>query len=111
MDEMLHAGLGLPGLTAGANREAEAPPGRDLFEVAKFLIPTDAHLVHGCLVANGVPAVVADSNQADLMFGPALGGVRILAPEAYLAQAREVLAAYERGDFLLDDDTDVGQPD
>jgi hypothetical protein len=110
MEELLRAALGVPGLTAGAHMEAEALPGRDLFEVAKFLIPTDAYVVHGCLVANGVPAVVADSNQADLMFGPALGGVRILAPEAHLARAREILAAYERGDFQLDDDADVGEP-
>jgi hypothetical protein len=109
MNEILRAGLGVPDLTAGASMEAEALPGRDLFEVAKFLLPTDAHMVHGCLVASGVPAVVADLNQADLMFGPALGGVRILAPEAYLSQAREVLAAYERGDYALDDDADVGE--
>lgn len=112
MEELLRAGLGMPGREAGAGMEAEALPGRDLFVVAKCLVPTDAYLLQGCLVAGGVPAVVADANhvQADLLIAPALGGVRILAPEAFLAQAEEILAAYERGDYQLDDDADVGEP-
>jgi hypothetical protein len=94
----------------GAAAHGEAMPGRDLFTVARCMVPTDAWLLRGVLVAGGVPAVVADANhvQADLLIAPALGGVRILAPQAYLAQAAEIIAAYERGDFALDDDTDVG---
>jgi hypothetical protein len=104
--------LGEHGRTAAAGMEAEALPGRDLFVVAKCLVPTDAYLLQGCLVAGGVPAVVADANhvQADLLIAPALGGVRILAPAAFLVQAKEILAAYERGDYRLDEDADVGDP-
>ena len=67
-------------------------------------------MVQGCLTAAGIPAVVVDANhaQADQLIAPAMGGVRILVPEAYLAQTAEVLAAFERGDFTLSDDTDVG---
>jgi hypothetical protein len=106
MEELLRAGHMASAL------DAEALPGRDLFVVAKCLVPTDAYLLAGCLVAGGVPAVVADANhvQADLLIAPALGGVRILAPASFLAQAEEILAAYERGDYQLDDDTDVGDP-
>lgn len=91
--------------------EAEAIPGRDLFAVAKCLVPTDAYVLQGCLVASGIPAVVADANhvQADLLMAPALGGVRILVPAAHLDEARRVLDAFERGAFALDDDADVGQ--
>ena len=97
---------------ASTAMEAEALPGRDLFVVAKCMVPTDAYLLQGCLVAGGVPAVVADANhvQADLLIAPALGGVRILAPASFLAQAAQILAAYERGDYQLDDDADVGEP-
>jgi hypothetical protein len=104
--------LGAPSHAGSAGMEAEALPGRDLFVVAKCLVPTDAYLLAGCLVAGGVPAVVADANhvQADLLIAPALGGVRILAPASYLAQAEQILAAYERGDYQLDDDADVGEP-
>ncbi len=88
----------------------EPVPGCDLFIVARYLIPTDAFVMQGCLVAGGVPAVVADANhvQADMLIAPAIGGVRILAPASYLQQARAVLDAFERGDYALSDDADVG---
>jgi hypothetical protein len=105
MDEVLRSCAGVP--------ELEMPPGRDLFVVAKFMVPTDAYLAQGCLVASGVPAVVADANhaQADLLVVAALGGVRVLVPEEYLQQAQEVLEAFHRGDFTLLDDADVGDPE
>jgi hypothetical protein len=90
--------------------EAELLPGRDLFEVARYLIPMEASLVQGCLVASGVPAVLADAHlmQTDLLLAPALGGVRILVPENYLLQAQAVLEAFQRGEFALGEDADVG---
>jgi hypothetical protein len=95
-----------------ANPEVEAVPGRDLFAVARYLVPLEASLVQGCLVASGIPAVLADAHlmQTDLLLAPALGGVRILVPASYLQQARAVLDAFERGAFQLDDDADVGTP-
>lgn len=94
-----------------APHEAERLPGRDLFVAAKFLNPTDAHLLCGCLAASGIPAVVADANhvQADLLIAPALGGVRILVPFSFLEQTFALLAAFERGDLALGDDADVGE--
>ncbi|MGZ8288170.1 MAG: putative signal transducing protein [Telluria sp.] len=108
MEGMLR--IGLP-LGASGLMEEEAAPGRDLFVVAKCLVPTDAYLVQGCLVASGIPAVVADANhvQADLLMAPALGGVRILVPASWLDEARRVLDAFERGAFALGDDADVGE--
>lgn len=89
--------------------EAERLPGRDLFEVARYLIPMEASLAQGCLVAAGIPAVLADAHlmQAYMLLAPALGGVRILVPEDYLVQARAVLEAFQRGEFALDEDSDV----
>jgi len=90
--------------------ETALMPGRDLFEVARYLIPMEASLVQGCLVASGIPAVLADAHlmQTDLLLAPALGGVRILVPEDYLLQARAVLEAFQRGEFALGEDADVG---
>lgn len=90
--------------------DLERIPGRDLVVAAKYLSPTDAYLVQGCLAAGGIPAVVADANhvQADQLIAPALGGVRILVPESYLTQTAELLAALERGELALDDDADIG---
>jgi hypothetical protein len=90
---------------AGAPEFASLP-GRDLVEVARYLVPLEARLVQGCLVASGLPAVLADDQlvQTDFLLAPALGGVRILVPEDRLAEAREVLAAFARGEFALDED-------
>jgi hypothetical protein len=85
-------------------------PGRDLVEVARYLIPLEANLVQGCLVASGIPAVLADAHlvQTDMLLAPALGGVRILVPADHLQQAQAVLEAFARGEFTLDEDADVG---
>jgi hypothetical protein len=90
--------------------ELASLPGRDLVEAARYLVPMEATLVQGCLVASGVPAVLADAHlvQTDLLLAPALGGVRILVPVEYMAQAQAVLEDFERGAFTLDEDADVG---
>lgn len=88
-------------------------PGRDLFEVARFLVPMDARLAQGCLVAAGIPAVLADEQllQANMLLAPAVGGVRVLVPQEHLQEAEAVLEALKRGDFALDEDADVGSED
>jgi hypothetical protein len=92
-----------------AHPDIEAIPGRDLFIVARYLIPLEASLMQGCLEASGIPAVLADAHlmQTDLLLAPALGGVRILVPSTYVQQAQAVLEAFARGEFALDDDADV----
>jgi len=96
-------------LLAGSQELARLP-GRDLVEVARYLIPLEASLVQGCLVASGVPAVLADAHlvQTDLLLAPALGGVRILVPEDRMGEAQAVLEAFARGEFALGEDADVG---
>ncbi len=90
--------------------EIEEVPGRDLFTIAQYLDPMEAHTARGCLVAAGIPAVVADNNhiQANQLMAPAMGGVRVLVPESFIQQSKEVLEALARGDFALGDDADVG---
>jgi hypothetical protein len=105
MDDVLRSLAAVP--------ELEKLQGRDLFVIAKYMVPTDAWLAQGCLVASGIPAVVADANhaQADMLIIAAMGGVRVLVPEAYLQQAQEVLDAFQRGDYALGEDADVGDPE
>jgi hypothetical protein len=88
-----------------AHPDVEQVPGRDLFVVARYMVPLDATLAQGCLVAAGVPAVLADAHlmQADLLLAPALGGVRVLVEAGQLEQALAVLAALARGDYALDE--------
>lgn len=85
-------------------------PGRDLFEVARYLAPIEARLAQGCLEASGIPAVLADDQlvQTNMLWAAALGGVRILVPQEFVQQAEAVLGALQRGEFALGDDADVG---
>ena len=78
----------------------------DLVTVGRFLNTTDAHLTCECLKAAGVPAVVADAHlvQTNSLWAIAVGGARVQVPAARIAEAREVIAAYARGDFALRDD-------
>jgi hypothetical protein len=86
-----------------------ALPACDWQIAARYLDPTTAHIVCGCLKAAGIPAAVADDqlNQANSLWTPALGGVRILVPVPHLEEAARVVAAFERGEFTLPDDQDV----
>lgn len=92
-----------------AHPDIEAIPGRDLFVVARYLIPMEAALMQGCMEASGIPAVLADAHlmQADLLLAPALGGVRILVPATHVQQAHATIEAFERGEFALDEGSDV----
>ena len=71
-----------------------------------YLEPTSGHLLAACLKANGIPSLVADANtvQANMLLGLALGGVRVQVPTDLIPAARELLQRYERGDFALEAD-------
>ena len=94
----------------GAHPDVKAVPGTDLYVVATRPLTTDAVMLQGCLEASGVPAQLSDANTAQAYAGAvtALGGGRIMVAERYLQQALDVLAAWDRGDFALDETTDVG---
>jgi hypothetical protein len=85
----------------------------DLVMVARLLDATEAEMLRGRLEAEGVPAMVADTNSSRAMslIQTAIGGVRILVPEAFLEKARAVLQADARGEYALDEQTDVGPPE
>jgi len=82
----------------------------DDFEIfAHYLNPTDAHVICSCLVAGGVPAMVADANlvQMNDLLAFAVGGVRVLVPTSHMAKAREILEAFDRGDLTLSENDDL----
>lgn len=82
----------------------------DGFEVvAQYFSPTDAHVVADCLRVAGIPAFIADANlvQANYLLAIAVGGVRIRVPTQHAVEAREVIAAFERGGYALADDDEV----
>jgi len=94
-----------------AHPEVERVPERDLYVVARYMIPMDANLAQGCLEASGIPAMLADAHlmQTDLLLAPALGGVRLLVDAQHLQQAYAVLEALARGDYALDEHAPDGE--
>ena len=67
--------------------------------------PTEAYLLRGVLQAAGLPASVADAHlvQAHGLLAPAIP-VRVQVPELCMDQGKDVLAAFERGDYGLSED-------
>jgi len=102
--EIASRGLELPAPISTSVESSEYEG--DFVTVAQFLNPTDAYIVCSRLGASGVPAVVADSNlvQMNSLWAVAVGGVRIRVPENRVAEAKEVIEAFNRGDFALPDD-------
>jgi len=86
------------------------PDDGDWKTLITFFSPTEAYLLRGCLQAGGVPAAVADAHlvQTQTLLAGAIP-VRVMVPERRFAQAQAVVAAFQRGDFSLDD-TDPEAP-
>jgi hypothetical protein len=78
----------------------------DIITVARRFDPIEAELLRGRLAADGIPATLGDANlvQTYALCASALGGVRVMVPEAYAKQALRAIAAIEHGDLLLEDD-------
>jgi len=76
--------------------------------VARFPNVMNAHVVRSFLESAGVPAVMADTNvvQTYSLVASALGGVRILVQSDYVAKAREIINAFNNGEFALRDADD-----
>jgi hypothetical protein len=113
--ELARRGVDIPPPAAAPSPVAPEPAPApeiegDLVEVARLLDPVEAEILRGRLEVEGVPAMVADTHAAHVLFRSLIGGVRVLVPEAGLDRAREILKADARGDYALDDGTDVGPP-
>ncbi|MCF8184158.1 MAG: hypothetical protein K9J43_04200 [Polynucleobacter sp.] len=80
----------------------------DMTIVARNLVATEAHVLCSCLRAGGVPADSGDTNlvQMHSLLTIAVGGACVRVPENYLAEAQEIIAAFKRGEFQLDEEFD-----
>ena len=76
----------------------------DLVTVARFSTPLKANVLRACLEAHGIFAFVWGEHlgTAHVVYSVAGGGVRVQIPESQLAQAKEVMAAWERGELEID---------
>ena len=88
-----------------ASDPSQSGGGGELRLLASFLNPTDAFILQARLRADGLEAVVADAEmvQTYSLLAIALGGVRVLVPDAHFSEAQEIQTALERGDYMLDE--------
>ena len=82
----------------------------DLVLVARYPTAAEAYMLQSRLELEGIPAIVTDALMAQNLVPLAIGGVRVLVPEAYLVRAREIVLAIEKGDFALDGASEEKRP-
>ncbi|HET8870443.1 MAG TPA: hypothetical protein VFM48_08360 [Aquabacterium sp.] len=107
-DELERRGLECPPLEEP--QEPDEPYLGDMVLLASNLKPTEAHILASCLASAGIQAVTGDTNtvQANSLWSIALGGAKVRVPQSQLLEAKLVLNAFRRGDFILREDFDVG---
>jgi len=76
--------------------------------VDRYLSYIEVHLLQSCLKGAGIQTLVSDAQlvQTDPLLSPALRGASLRVPAERVAEARELIAAIERGDFALGEDFD-----
>ena len=91
---------------------SEASPG-PLRTCTRFVAPMDAEIFAARLNAEGVAAQVMDANTAysdGFAGGFGVGGIRVMVPESQLAEAQRILAAFNAGEYAIDENFDPNQP-
>lgn len=90
---------------AATDADVEPPPPGELVVVTRVFNVLEAEALRGCLEAQGIPATLGDVQtiQTDTLLATAMGGIRVMVPEAFVRDARVTLAAFERGDFAIDE--------
>jgi hypothetical protein len=80
---------------------------------ARYLNPMDAQVLVARLQSEGLAARVLDADTVyanGALFGSlALGGVRVMVPESQLEDAVRIRAAYDAGEYAIDENYDVGK--
>jgi hypothetical protein len=75
----------------------------------RFLLPLDAEIFAARLQAEGIRALVmdADSFYVNGAVGSlGMGGVRVMVPESQMDAAQRILAAFNAGEFAIDENFD-----
>lgn len=84
---------------------AEFGPEADLIGVARFTNVLDANVLRACLESHGIFAFVLGEHvaTAHIIHSMATGGVIVQVRRDRFEQAKEVIRAFERGDFAIDE--------
>jgi len=78
--------------------------------VARSLIPTELHILRARLEGDGIPSVVVDDgiNRINSLWSIAVGGARLLVPQQFAADAKQIIALVRAGTFSLREGDDLG---
>jgi hypothetical protein len=81
-------------------------PDEDFVTIARVMIPVNAQILQGRLVAEGIRAVLGDLNimQTYDLISTAIGGVKIRVPQSQVAEAKAILAAIHAGEFDINEE-------
>lgn len=88
--------------------QGDSPEG-PLQVCARFLRAPDAEIFAARLGAEGIVAHVMGANTAysdGFAGGFGTGGIRVMVPESQLAEAHRVLAAFNAGEYAIDENFD-----
>jgi len=108
--ELRSRGIEPPPIAQEPGTPAEAPPYLgDMVILARDLNSTEAQMLASFLNSAGIYAEPGDvdTTRSSSLWSIAFGGAKIRVPQAQLAQAQQVLAAFNRGEFALDDDSEA----
>ena len=100
------------GLDAKVSDEHAEPPDTaaevDLVTVAQFTNVLEANVLRNCLESHGVFAFVWGEHlgTAHIFLSILSGGVRVQVRQDQLGRAKEIIAAIERGELAIDEETE-----
>ena len=105
--EFARRGIEPPPVTVPEPAADDDAPGEPIAfaTVARSLMPADLQVLRARLESEGIPAFVADGeiNRMNALWSIAVGGVRLMVPREYEAEARQVIAHVKAGRFALGD--------
>jgi hypothetical protein len=81
-----------------------------LVTVARSLIPSELHILRARLEGDGIPSFVIDDNitRMNSLWSVAVGGARLLVPQQFAAEAKQIIEHVKAGRFALREGDDVG---
>ena len=96
----------------GDRDAADGDDSDSLVEITRFTAPNDAMVLASCLESEGIPVYMGNFDSAHVLgyLGAAVPIV-LRVPTRLLAEARRVMAAFEAGEYALDEDVDPGVED
>jgi hypothetical protein len=100
------------GLPAPNDTDSNQPPA-EFVQIARYLQPMEAYVLLGGLEAEGIQAHLAGAGTVETnpLWFNAMGGVRLFVLRSQYQQALAVMAARDKGDYVLEDDAPSQEPE